>query len=117
MQKKFEEIFENASSNQTKVEYKMIGDRPCADIEAEKVEELKQICVPVIEMITGEKVSFTSASTDCNIPLSKGVAAICVGVNNHDGIHTREEWVEKASLIKGLEIAVSIGYAMVKKIL
>ncbi len=109
MQHKFESIFEFARSEKVKVNVKKVGDRPCSNIESEKIEALKDIVVPIIEDVIGEKVSFNSSSTDCNIPLSLGVPALCVGVNMHKGIHTREEWVDKASISLGLEVAIKLG--------
>ena len=114
MQKKFEEIFENARDEKVQVKVTKVGDRPCASIEKEKIDALKNIAVPIIEDVIGEKVSFGSSSTDCNIPLSLGVAALCIGTNNHAGVHTREEWVDKKSLIPGLEIAIKIGLELMK---
>lgn len=92
---------------------KMVGNRPCADIDPEKVENLKKIVVPVIEDVIGEKVTFDSSSTDCNIPLSRGVAALCIGTNIHKGIHTREEWVDKESIVTGLKIAIGVGKELI----
>ena len=97
------------------VNVKKVGDRPCSNIEFGKVETLKDITVPVIKEVIGEKVSFRSSSTDCNIPLSLGVPALCVGVNMHNGIHTREEWVDKASLSLGLEVAIKLGRALTEE--
>lgn len=113
MQKKFETIFEVGRTDKVKVNVKKVGDRPCGNIEYEKIETLKGVLVPIIENVIGEKVSFESTSTDCNIPLSLGVPALCIGVNTHAGIHTREEWVDKSSLSLGLEIAIKSGMAMV----
>ena len=59
-------------------------------------------------MVTGNAVTCKSASTDCNIPLSMGIPAICMGVFRGKGAHTREEWIEKASLKEGLEIALNL---------
>lgn len=112
MQAKFEEIFEAARSSKVQVNVKKVGDRPCSDIDPEKIDRLKRIAVPIIEDVIGGPVSFTSSSTDCNIPLSLGIPALCVGVNIHKGTHTREEWVDKASLIPGLEIAIRLGMAL-----
>ncbi len=112
MQAKFEAIFEAARSEKVEVRVTKVGDRPCADIDSAKVERLKEIAAPIIEGVIGESVAFKSSSTDCNIPLSLGVAALCIGVNNHAGVHTREEWVEKASLVPGLEIAIKVGCAL-----
>ncbi|MBR5295603.1 MAG: hypothetical protein IKU24_03315, partial [Clostridia bacterium] len=59
----------------------------------------------ILEIIDGE-LEFTSGSTDCNIPLSLGIPAVCIGTDIHEKTHTREEWVDKKSLIKGLEITM-----------
>ena len=109
MEAKFEAIFEAARSPKVQVHVTKVGDRPCSNIEAGKVEALKQVVAPVIEQVIGAPMSYCSMSTDCNIPLSLGVPALCVGVNTHEKIHTREEWVDKASLIPGLEIAIRLG--------
>ncbi len=112
MQNKFETIFESARTEKVQVNVKKVGDRPCGNVEPEKIDELKDAIVPVIEAVIGEKVSFKSSSTDCNIPLSLGVPALCVGVNMHEGVHTREEWVDKASISSGLEVAIKLGKAL-----
>lgn len=109
MQKQFEAIFESARGDAVKIAIKKVGDRPCSDIDIKKIEELKKIAVPEIEKIINEKVSFKSSSTDCNIPLSKGIPSLCVGVNIHKGMHTREEWVDKESIITGLKVAIQLG--------
>ena len=62
--------------------------------------------VPIIEEIVGKEVTFRSSSTDCNIPLSLGVAALCIGTNIHANVHTREEWVDKESMKPGLLITI-----------
>ena len=109
MRRKFEDIFEAVASEDATVNVKLVGDRPCGNTEKSKTEALKQAAVPLIEEIIGQKVSITSSSTDCNIPLSLGIPALCVGVSKHAGIHTREEWLDKASLTTGLEIALRLG--------
>ncbi len=114
MEKRFEEIFENARSEKVEVIVDKIGDRPCEKTDISKIEALKEKIVPVIEEAIGKKVSFESSSTDCNIPLSKNIAALCIGVNNHKGVHTREEWVEKASLAKGLYVAIKAGLILME---
>lgn len=114
MQSSFEAIFKSAQTEKAQVKITKVGERPCSNIEFSKIADLKDIIVPVIEEVIGEKVSFNSSSTDCNIPLSLGVAALCIGTNMHAGIHTREEWVDKTSIISGLEIAIKIGIKMME---
>ncbi len=114
MRNKFEEIFTSAQAEGIQVNVKKVGDRPCGNIDIAKIEDFKTIVVPVIEEIVGEKVMFKSMSSDCNIPLFLGVPALCVGVDTYFGIHTREEWVDKASMITGLEIAIKLGTKMME---
>ena len=109
MQAKFKDIFEKANTEDVSVRVTPVGERPCGNIDREKVESFKALCVPVIEEVIGQKVAFKSASTDCNVPLSMGIAALCLGVDIHSGTHTREEWVDKASLVLGLEMAIKLG--------
>ena len=111
MRFEFEKIFDSVRSDKVKVNVTTVGERPCENIDYSKIQKLKDTAVGIIEGVINEKVRFTSISTDCNIPLSLGIPALCVGVNKHFGIHTREEWVEKDSIIKGIEIAIKLGLA------
>ena len=105
MENEFQRIFEEAKKD-ADVEVKKVGDRPCSSTDQKKVEALKDRLVPgILEIIDGE-LEFTSGSTDCNIPLSLGIPAVCIGTDIHEKTHTREEWVDKKSLIKGLEITM-----------
>lgn len=112
MQEKFEAIFAAANTEKVRVNVNKVGDRPCSNIDSSKIEEMISKVAPMIEEVTGKKIRRHSSSTDCNIPLSLGISAICVGVNTLSGAHTREEWVEKASLIPGLEIALRMGHIL-----
>ena len=109
MQEKFEEIFATAGTEKVRIHVKKVGDRPCSNIDKRKIDALIAKVAPMIEEVSGKKIVLTSSSTDCNIPLSLGIPALCVGVNTLSGAHTREEWVEKESLIPGLEIALRMG--------
>lgn len=112
MQGKFEEIFAAARTEGVEVCVTKIGERPCAKgLDENKQEALASTCRKIIEQVTGMTVTDKSASTDCNIPLSKGIEAVCIGVYRGAGSHTREEWMEKESLKPGLEIALHIARA------
>ena len=76
------------------------------DIDADKLEAFYNKIAPEIEAVIGNKVSAHSGSTDCNIPLALGVPALAVGVCRGVGVHTREEYLIKDSVIEGLEIAI-----------
>jgi len=107
MEKAFEGVFERAKNRGVNVKVKRIGERPCmGKVDTEKIEEMAIMCERVIRETTGFDVVRESSSTDCNIPLSLGIPAICIGVYMGDGWHTRSEWIEKASLPVGLEVAI-----------
>ena len=108
MQKKFEKIFAEAKSEKVGVKVDLIGDRPCSNIEDEKLNGLREIMSEITLEVAGREIIYGSSSTDCNIPLSLGIPAICIGVYTGSGAHTREEWVEKASLVPGLTKAIKI---------
>ena len=112
MQKQFEAIFEAARSEKVDVNVTLVGERPCANIDQSKVEALKAIVDPIYENTIHESITWRSGSTDCNIPLSLGIPALSAGTNNHAKVHTREEWVEKASVKTGLEIAIKTSLAL-----
>lgn len=105
MKHEFERIFAEAATTE-KVTVTPVGDRPCGDIDPWKIEDLKKKVVPVIEEAIGKKVTFTSGSTDCNIPLSFGVAALCIGTDIHEKTHTRQEWIDRESIKTGLLITI-----------
>ena len=106
MEEKFDTIFKGAEKDGVAVNIKVVGERPCADIDLSKVDALADTAADVIEGIICEKVTRASASTDCNIPLSLGIPAVCMGVCKYYGMHTKEECLEKKSLITGLEIVI-----------
>ncbi len=112
MRKKFIDIFNSASSKEVQVNVRKIGDRPCSDIEDSETERLRNMVKPVIESVIKNTVKFTCSSTDCNIPLSMGIPAICIGVYYGEGAHTRQEWIDKSSLKTGMEIAIKIAHCI-----
>lgn len=117
MSKEFISIFKASCSDEVTVKVRKIGDRPCAgDVDVLAQKELAQTCRQIVEEVARTKVSFRSASTDCNIPLSMGIPAVCIGVYNGDGSHTREEYIEKSSLESGLKIAIKTVLTLIGKV-
>ena len=115
MKEKFLAIFDAARSEEVEVVASVVGERPCMKgVDTAKVEELARVCGEINESITGVMPKRKSSSTDCNIPLSIGIPAICIGVYRGGGAHTREEWVEKASVPVGLEVGIKVIDAVVK---
>lgn len=110
MQAFFEETVEKAKQDkEVKITVEVIGIRPCgAEVDEtifnEMVENAKSVC----EKYSGIPCALKSGSTDANIPMSLGIPAICVGSYMGGGAHTREEFLEIASVPVGLKITAEI---------
>lgn len=105
--KKLLAVYEQREDVQIEVE--VIGDRPSmGNVDKLKMAELQKKAEDIILKNTGIMPSFGSGSTDCNIPLSMGIPAICFGVYLGGGQHTREEYVQIDSLEKGLMCAMEM---------
>ena len=107
MENRFSEIFKSKESEDVKVNVTLVGNRPCeAGVDEAERERLKTVCANVLKEVTGKDARFGAGSTDCNIPLSLGIPAICFGVYTGGGTHTREEWIDKKSVVPGFEIGI-----------
>ncbi|MBQ1317313.1 MAG: M20/M25/M40 family metallo-hydrolase [Lachnospiraceae bacterium] len=108
MQAHFDRIFEAHRSADVSVDVEVVGVRPCENLteeQAAKREEMISDTKKMLERIYGKEVSLTPASTDCNIPLSLGIPALCFGNYLGHGAHTREEYILRSSLRPGYEVA------------
>jgi acetylornithine deacetylase/succinyl-diaminopimelate desuccinylase-like protein len=92
-----------------KIDVKLLGSRPCqGNVNEESLEKMTNDVISVYEKYSSMTPRKTMGSTDCNIPMSLGIPAICVGNFIGSGAHTREEKVLKSSLVTGLKITAHI---------
>ena len=114
MKGKFFEIFDSVREMGVTVDVRVVGERPSArGVDKREIDRLRELVSSAVKRVTGESCSFSSASTDCNIPLSLGIPAICFGVYHGGGAHTRGEWLRKDSLPRGLEIALETTFDLI----
>ena len=107
MKGKFFDIFDSARDMGVEVNVTVVGERPSAKgVDENDVARMAEIVSKTVKEVTGEGCTYSSGSTDCNIPLSLGVSALCFGVYVGGGAHTISEWIKKSSIIPGLEIAI-----------
>lgn len=96
-------------SKGVKVTAELVGDRPCSGAVDEACEKALTIRISAaVKQHYGWEPPLRVGSTDCNIPLSLGVPAACIGCYLGDGAHTREEYVELSSLPAGLRVAFEL---------
>ena len=86
-----------------------VGNRPCSgDVDEAAMEDLRRRGSDACLHHYGVPIRYRSGSTDCNIPLSMGIPAICVGTYQGAKSHTREEFVEIDSLLPGQKMAMEM---------
>jgi len=88
----------------------LLGNRPCTgDVDPDKLKALTERAAAAMKKYYGYEVALAGAgSTDCNIPLSLGIPAVCAGCVEGRGGHTREEYVKISSLKPGYFVAFEL---------
>lgn len=107
MERHFEAVMAFYRDKKIDLDVKVLGIRPCDGmVDPVKREKLLSDSETIIEKVTGKKPKRGPGSTDCNIPLSMGIPAVCFGTCTGAGAHTREEYINTDSLVPGYEIAL-----------
>lgn len=102
MKTMFESVVAAYRSMGVEVEVTLLGERPCmGDVNPARQRALEERLSAAIRAEAECEPFFHSGSTDCNIPFSLGIPAVCTGVYRGRGAHTREEYIELASLPAG----------------
>ena len=106
MEKFFNSVCDSYRNMGIELNVTVLGKRPCkGNVDEDRLGALTQRAVEIGEKITGRKYYTGAASTDCNSPLSVGVPAVCLGLCDGQGAHTREEYLVASSLPAGAKIA------------
>ncbi len=110
MQRQFQEaVAQAAEDRQVHFSVELLGDRPCSgDVNQELLQAMTRQVKDLCETLSGLPCSVDSGSTDCNLPMSMGIPAVCVGSYLGGGAHTREEYVELSSVPVGLHIVLAL---------
>lgn len=97
----FDSVIASFQTFGIEVTVEALGDRPCkGDVDPS---DLTKIVMEASEKY-GYHRTEECGSTDCNIPLSMGIPAVCFGVYEGKGSHTREEWIDVESTRDGMKI-------------
>ena len=111
MENFFNQVIETFRAGGIDVTVEKVGDRPCSgEIDEAKYALLKNRIHASMQETLGDAGFEASSSTDCNVPLSMGIPAICFGVCRGGKAHTREEFLEKASLSDGCRLFLDFLY-------
>lgn len=107
MQEMFEKFLEAYRASGVEIQAELVGDRPCAgQLDPARQEALEDMARQSIRLATGKEPTLASGSTDCNIPLSLGIPAVCLGLVESTGTHTRQETLYLESLGPGSRLCM-----------
>ncbi len=110
METQFHETLKALCAEGCAVTVTVLGQRPCGiEVDATAHGALVERATRAIETHYGMTPKYHAGSTDCNVPLSMGIPAVCLSCVRGGGAHTREEYIEVDSLLPGLRVA----YAMI----
>lgn len=87
-------------NEEVKVFIERIGERPVGVLPPDH--PLVNLAVNSLEAV-GVQARLNIGSTDANIPLCRGLPAICLGLTTGDGAHTLGEFIHTAPLEQGLQ--------------
>lgn len=78
-----------------------IGNRPAGQIEREH--PLVQQAAAALRAVGAPQVYFLRGSTDANVPLSRGLPAVCIGLGRSANAHRLDEYLETDRLPQGMQ--------------
>jgi len=85
-----EKLVETANKPEVRIEAQVVGQRPAGEMPMEhSLIRLAQDCLKA----QGLEPRLTIGSTDANIPLSRNLPAVVLGVTNGSGAHTASEFI------------------------
>ena len=82
--------------------HEQIGHRPAGELPFEH--PLVQAAGTVLrELGIEERSDARISSTDANVPLSRNIPAVCVGLTDGGDVHRLSEWIDPLPLVKGMQ--------------
>lgn len=80
------------------VQVEVVGDRPAGELP--RNEGLAPIADGVLREM-GFDVHYDASSTDANVPISRGIPAVCIGLTTGANAHRTDEFINISPLVKG----------------
>jgi acetylornithine deacetylase/succinyl-diaminopimelate desuccinylase-like protein len=93
-----EDAFE-ATAADVDVAFEIIGERPAGVVETDS--RIIRLASSILESIGIQPVGDAS-STDANIPISRGIPAVCIGLTTGGNVHREDEFIDNGPVADGL---------------
>jgi acetylornithine deacetylase/succinyl-diaminopimelate desuccinylase-like protein len=105
------QIVERSNSRPNRsVRMTLIGDRPPGQIARQA--PLVKLAAQALQFTGSARLEYMSGSTDANIPLSQGYAAVCIGLAESGNTHRLDEYLDSSMLPKGLSQLLLLALAV-----
>jgi acetylornithine deacetylase/succinyl-diaminopimelate desuccinylase-like protein len=91
---------------EVQIEARVIGDRPAGAIPREH--PLVQLAARALDEVGVSGYTFETGSTDANVPLSRGLPCVCLGLTRGANSHRPDEYIETRDVDKGLASVVRV---------
>lgn len=78
-----------------------IGNRPAGEIPRESI--LVQHAINALRVVGCTDIQYLRGSTDANIPLSRGLSAVCIGLAHSANAHRTDEYLDTRDLARGMQ--------------
>jgi len=109
MEKQFRRTVDSCRDWGGELSVELLGLRPGnGPVDPAALEAFTRQSEEIISSFCSGEIKRSPGSTDSNIPLSLGIPANTIGTVKGALAHTRQEWIECASLRAGLGIALSL---------
>jgi tripeptide aminopeptidase len=99
-----ERLVSEANAADVEVAAQVIGDRPAGGIAREH--PLVQLAARSLEACGLHNYTFETGSTDANVPLSRGLPCVVLGLTRGGNSHRPDEYIETRDVERGLESIV-----------
>lgn len=87
------------------VDVEVVGDRPAGSTPLDH--PLVQIGVNGLKEL-GIEANLRPSSTDANIPISRGIPAMCIGLTTGQGVHREDEYIDLKPIPEGYAYVIAV---------
>jgi acetylornithine deacetylase/succinyl-diaminopimelate desuccinylase-like protein len=91
---------------EVQVEARVIGDRPAGSVPRDH--PLVQLAARALEAAGLSDFTYEAGSTDANIPLSRGLPCVCIGLTRGANSHRPDEYIETGEVHIGLDSVIRV---------
>jgi acetylornithine deacetylase/succinyl-diaminopimelate desuccinylase-like protein len=91
------------------VDVEVIGDRPAGYVAPDS--RIVRTAVDVLERL-GVAPAGDASSTDANVPISRGIPAVCIGLTTGGNVHREDEYIDTEPISTGLAQLVAMTLAI-----